>query len=97
MEKAEQFLWAVQTIVVANAVHLAVNSARSEAPPKTLAPTELGFVLEEALRASQRLPNDKTASDAAVEFCVFMLENLRTDEAATTGKRMIAPAWFAND
>jgi hypothetical protein len=36
-----------------------------------------------------------TAHNAAVDFCSFMLGNLRKSEEEATGKKMTVPHWFA--
>lgn len=50
--------------------------------------------MDEAVRASERIPDDLTASEAANEFCSFMFRNLRDAEEAA-GKPMNVPYWFA--
>lgn len=48
-----------------------------------------------AAQVSERIPPDLSAYEAAVEFCSFMLDNLKHDaEDARRGKRLECPAWF---
>jgi hypothetical protein len=49
---------------------------------------------DEAIDASQRIPENMTAYEAANDFCTFMFRNLR-DIESKAGKNMQVPHWFA--
>lgn len=94
MTKQEQFLWIVQTCVLANAAHL---YAEGEPDPQTLAGVSASgtfIIADEAVRASSLIPAAMSVSDAANEFITYMLTNLREIEEAA-GERMTVPHWFA--
>ncbi|MFJ1254090.1 hypothetical protein [Cupriavidus sp. CuC1] len=88
MSKQEQFLWAVQTIMLANAVNLALEPEEAKKKRHIFSATGTMGTLHDALHASDRIPNDMTAVEAANEFCGYMLENLREP-----GDKV--PMWFA--
>ncbi|CAE6823691.1 hypothetical protein R70006_06330 [Paraburkholderia domus] len=87
MSKQEQFLWAVQTIVMANSIDLSVDS--SIIPGQRGKFTATVTIVALALHASERIPSDMRVIDAAYEFCKFTLPNLRENGAT-------CPAWFAD-
>lgn len=88
MGKEEQFLWAVQTIMLANAVNLATNPERLERYRHVMSATGMIGLVRDALEAATRIPERMPPDQAADEFCGYMLENLREP-----GERV--PAWFA--
>jgi hypothetical protein len=51
--------------------------------------------MDEAVCASELIPDDMTAADAANEFCSFMLKNLRDLEEKAAGRPSMVPHWFA--
>jgi len=94
MTKQEQFLWVVQTMCLANAINLASRPERAEEYRTEISASGSFITMDEAVRASERIPDDLTASEAANEFCSFMFRNLRDAEEAA-GKPMNVPYWFA--
>ena len=100
MTKQEQFLWAVQTAILANCVNVAsydqTEAGHAERYRHVISPTGILGMMHDVLWASERIPQDMTAAEAAVDFCGFMLGNLRDNEqAARDGRRPTVPYWFA--
>jgi hypothetical protein len=86
MTKQEQFLWAVQTIVLANSVNLTTQPGFNEANKRHIvSATGLSNTVRAALAASEKIPADLSAAAAAMQFCGWMLENLREDGAKMPG------------
>ena len=96
MTKQEQFLWIVQTTILANNIRLATD-------PAAIGPTDdrdrslrlAGFsatatfgLCTDAIDASKRIPNQMSAEDAAHDWIFWMLGNLRDADAKL-------PNWFA--
>lgn len=94
MEKPEQFLWMVQTLLLSNAINLASDPDRADRYRHEISATGMFGNCEEALRASSIIPPSMTASDAAHDFVFYIASNLREadDAAGETAKRV--PAWF---
>lgn len=88
MDKQALFLWAVQTLALTNAVNLSLDPEKAREKRHIFSATGTVSLLHDALYASERIPESKSAVEAAEEFCGFMLENLREP-----GQRV--PAWFA--
>jgi hypothetical protein len=87
--KQEQFLYIVQTALLANGIHLATEPTIDRATAKhNYSATGVLIVMDDALYASERMPEDKTAFEAAHDFCYFAFENLRSPEQS-------CPEWFA--
>jgi hypothetical protein len=95
MTKAEKFLWIVQTTTLANAVNLASIPERAEQYRHVISASGALTIADEALDASQLIPEEMTAFEAAHEFCTFMLANLKETEEKAAGEKMVVPAWFA--
>lgn len=100
LTKQEQFLWAVQTAILANCVNVASydgeEPGHAERYRHVISPTGILGMMHDVLWASERIPQDMTAAEAAVDFCGFMLGNLRDiEQAARDGKRPTVPYWFA--
>lgn len=94
MTKREDFLCIVQTMVVANVSHLSsVDETRSKYADDC-SPSGVFVAMAEAVRASRTIPGDLSATDAAHDFCSYMLKNMRDEEEATVGHRMQAPDWL---
>jgi hypothetical protein len=53
------------------------------------------IAMDEAVRASQRIPEAMTAAQAANEFCTYILRNLREPEERTSGIKATVPSWLA--
>ena len=87
MTKQEQFLWAVQTMLLANSVNVTTQPSFDESKRHIVSATGLSNSIRAALAASEKIPPELSAFAAAMEFCGWMLENLRED-----GAKM--PTWF---
>lgn len=96
MTKQEQFLWLVQTTILANNIRLATdpaaigpkdNSDRSVRLAGFSAMATFGRCTD-AIDASKRIPDHMSAEDAAHDWIFWMLENLRDADAKL-------PSWFA--
>ncbi|KKB62414.1 hypothetical protein WM40_17400 [Robbsia andropogonis] len=88
MSKQDQFLWAVQTIMLSNAINLSLNPATAEENRHIFSATGVTGTLRDVLWASDRIPDEMSAIDAANQFCGYMLPNLREANSKV-------PAWFA--
>lgn len=95
MTKEDQFLWIVQTTMLGNAVNLATIPETEKQFRDVISATGTLIVASEAVDVSQRIPDGMTSSEAAQEFCTFMLPNLREQEEKSQGDEMTVPAWFA--
>jgi hypothetical protein len=95
MTKTEQFLWIVQTTTLANAINLASDPEYAEKYRIEVSATGALIIADEAVRASEMIPEDMTAFEAANEFCYFMLQNLRDIEEKAAREKMLVPNWFA--
>lgn len=88
MTKQEQFLWTAQTIMLKNAINLSLDVDDAKQHRHIFSATGVMGTLHDVLFASERIPIDLTAVDAANEFCGYMLENLREAGAKVS-------SWFA--
>ena len=95
MTKEDQFLFIVQTAVLANGINLSAQEKTVEKYRHEYSATGVMGLMLDAIWASERIPETKTAHKAAVEFCSYMLDNLRAQEESATGERMMVPSWFA--
>lgn len=95
MTKQEQFLWIVQTAILANAVNLCSNPEQNETYKLEHTATGVLMLADEAIDASERIPEAMSAFDAANEFCTFMFHNLKDIENKAHGGGMTVPHWFA--
>lgn len=93
MTKQEEFLWLVQTVILANAIDITVNRNAPRYAHEIDAAKVLG-IGSTALMASRRIPPEMSASDAATEFCFYMLEHLRHAAEAAEGRSAACPEWF---
>jgi len=94
MSKQEEFLWIVQTVVLANNMRLATEEDNRDEKLHVFSATGTFIICDEAIRASKRIPETMSAKTAANQFCTFMLENLRKIEEKANGKRLECPHWF---
>ncbi|MFY4713447.1 hypothetical protein ACVCH0_01040 [Burkholderia glumae] len=88
MSKQEQFLWAVQTIMLSNAINMSLDTDKATGMRHVFSATGVMGALHDVVYASERIPEALSAVDAANEFCGYMLANLREDGAKI-------PVWFA--
>ncbi len=84
--KPHHFLTIVQTVVTANCITLSVDDEEKKLR-HIYSATGTFIVMDEAVRASTMIPEEKTAAEAANEFCFYMLDNLREE-----GEEV--PTWF---
>lgn len=93
--KAQQFLWTVQTVLLTNSVNLATHPESTHFYRACFSATGIQIVADEALRASQLIPASLSVSEAASQFCTYMLSNLCEAEEEARGRSLEVPAWFA--
>jgi chloramphenicol 3-O-phosphotransferase len=88
MDKRQQFLWIVQTTILTNAINLSSQPTMAKTYRHAMSATGVGFIIAEAVSwASGRIPDAMDVADAAHEFCVYMLCNLR-DEHERADRRI---------
>lgn len=92
MTKQEQFLWIVQTCLLANAINVS-NGSQADRFRHEVSATGMFGNADEALRASEHIPHDMDASSAAHDFVFFICSNLREGGDAGGPKR--CPDWMA--
>jgi hypothetical protein len=88
MTKQEQFLWAVQTLLIMNAINLSLDNQDARQRRHIISATGASNDVRVALAASERIPETMSAIEAAEDFAFYMLENLREPGAKV-------PYWFA--
>lgn len=88
MTKQEQFLWAVQTILLSNAINMSLEPESAVKQRHIFSALGTMGLLHEVLYASERIPDSLPAVEAANGFCCFMLPNLREEDAQVA-------YWFA--
>jgi hypothetical protein len=86
--KQEQFLFIVYTATLANGISLSAQADIEKYKADFLASGVLGL-LDYAIYASDRIPANKSAYEAAHEFCNYMFKNLEAANKANV------PLWFA--
>lgn len=94
MGKPEQFLWIVQTMTIRNAINLASNPDRSERYREEISATGAFMVCQDAIYASERIPEGKSASEAAHEFCFYYFRNLH-NAGDKEDADLNCPEWFS--
>ena len=94
MTKQDQFLFIVQTAMLANAINLASDPESNQKCRHIFSATGSLGTMDDAVYASERIPDEMTAYDAAHQFCSFILENLRKAEESAQGKPTRVPHWF---
>ena len=95
MNKADHFLWIVQTMVLANAVSLAAQPVRAKVFKDEFSASGVFIAMDEAVQASQRIPEGMSAAQAANEFCTYILRNLREPKERVSGIKATVPSWLA--
>lgn len=84
--KKFQFITEVQTALINNAINVSLNDdARSKRHIFSATGTLIN--MDDAFYAAERIPANKSAHEAAVEFVAFVCENLRKQ-----GDQV--PTWF---
>jgi len=94
MTPAEEFLWIVQTAILANAVNLATDANKKTQYLHAYSSTGVRIVMREAIRASKLIPEGKDVADAADEFCIWMFAN-HQDSVKKDDPKATVPSWFA--
>lgn len=85
MTKQELFLWGVQTVILSNNT----NVIRQDPDGKLAhiySATGVYSIIQDAIYASERIPENMNAETAIHDFCFYMLENCREDKKC--------PDWF---
>jgi len=86
--KQEQFLWIVQTCIMANGINMSTQPEYADERRHQYSGVGAKNLMADAVRASLRIPNDLDATDAADDFCIFMVLGDRE-------RRGECPEWFA--
>ncbi|MBA0204124.1 hypothetical protein [Pectobacterium aroidearum] len=76
MTKQELFLWGVQTVVLSNNTNM-VRQDPGGKQAHIYSATGVYSVVQDAIYASERIPESMTVEEAIHDFCFFTLENLR--------------------
>jgi hypothetical protein len=95
MNKADHFLWIVQTMILANAVSLASQPVRAKVFRDEISASGVFIAMDEAVRASQMIPDAMTAAEAANQFCTYVLQSLQSREERAKGIKASVPTWLA--
>ncbi|NTE90154.1 hypothetical protein [Agrobacterium rubi] len=94
LSKEEQFLWIVQTAILANGINLSGEEDTRTKYKASYSSTGVRITMREAVRAANRIPANMDAADAADEFCIYMFENHR-DSLDNDDRLKKVPLWFA--
>jgi hypothetical protein len=89
--KKFQFITMVQTALIHNTINMSLeDDIKSSQKRHNVSVTVSLIRMDDAFYAAERIPEDKTATEAACEFVDFICENLWKD-----GKKPDVPIWFA--
>ncbi|MCM2294761.1 hypothetical protein NAC44_20760 [Allorhizobium sp. BGMRC 0089] len=94
MTKQEEFMWIVQTAILANGINLASREDTRDSYIETYSSTGVRIVMREAIRASRLIPQTMDAADAADEFCIWMFRN-HQDTLRKDNPKANVPKWFS--
>jgi len=97
MTKQEQFLWIVQTAILANGIRLASRVSNTDLDRDDYLTVGARELMADAIEASAMIPADMTARDAADDFCLWMINNRRGElerRAKSAEEKPEPPAWF---
>jgi hypothetical protein len=94
MDKQNLFLCIVQTVAINNAINLSIEE-NAKAVRDVFSASGTLILMDDAIWASSRIPENMSAFEAADEFLTFSLKNLRQAEEQATGESMKVPGWFA--
>lgn len=89
MDKQQEFLWIVQTVLLANATNLSA-SPEVDRYRHLISGTGIFGLADDALYASNRIPEPLNAAEAAHQFLSWVLDDWREDGATL-------PSWFARN
>jgi hypothetical protein len=95
MTKQEEFLYIVQTAILANGINLSSQPDMVEKYRHVYSASGVLGLMDDVLWASERIPSSLSAFDAANEFCSFSLLNLREQEERANKHSVTVPHWFA--
>jgi hypothetical protein len=95
MDKATHFLWIVQTVVLANSVQLTSQPIRAKVYRDEVSASGVFIAMDEAVRASQMIPDGMAAAEAASQFCTYVLRNMREPDELAKGIKTSVPSWLA--
>jgi len=95
MDKRQEFLYIVQTAVLANGINLATDPERRIDYRHEYSATGVLGLMNDVIWASGLIPKNMSAFEAADEFCGFMFGNLREIEEKARGQQETVPYWFA--
>ena len=87
MTKQQQFLMILQTMFLANAINLSLEPEEAKTKRSELSATSASIFMSNAIFASEQIPENMTAADAANEYGLYALNIAEYD--LTNG-----PAWF---
>jgi hypothetical protein len=90
--KQEQFLWIVQTTILANGINLASQRDFADKYRHKYSGTSVMGLMTDVIFASEQIPSELSVTDAAADFCGYMLWR---DEGTEGTKRPELPHWFA--
>lgn len=91
MTKQEQFLWIVQTTILANGISISTEPERIEKWRHEFSAVGAKNILADAVYASERIPETMTAAKAADDFCLYMIKSLYEGNEE---ERPELPGWF---
>jgi hypothetical protein len=92
--KQDEFLWIVQTAILANAVNLGCDPESREKYRDVYSSLGVRIVMREAVRAGAMIPIDMDAGDAADDFCNWMFRN-HQESILKDNPSKRTPHWFA--
>lgn len=78
-------MWAVQTLVLTNSINVTSHPSFDETKRHIVSFTGVSNSVRAALAASEKIPENLSAFDAALEFCIWMSENLRDESSKMPG------------
>jgi hypothetical protein len=81
-------------MVITNSINLISDGPVDPKTRVNISASGVSTVLDEALRASQMIPERMSAFEAAQDFCYYMLDSLKENEEKAHKRPMECPAWF---
>ncbi|MBB4123277.1 hypothetical protein [Martelella radicis] len=95
MSKRDDFLFAVQTAILADCI-LRQSKKDPTSKEKTFShPAHIIGRMDDLLYAADRIPEHMTAFEAAHSYCFYMIDSLREDDERSSGREAELPSWFA--
>lgn len=95
MTKRSDFLYAVQTVYLADCIRVRAMQDPTNEELTYVSPETITGKMFDILDAADRIPEGMSAAEAAKSFCFYMLENLCEGEEQATGNKQEIPRWFA--